>query len=192
MNRRGFTIVELVVVMTIMAILLGLGLAGFASSQANARDAERDSDVDAIAKGLEIRYSRGNSSATSAYITQGSYPSVYEMLHAEGQSFSTITPNQITGGYITSLLPGTNSANYAPPNITGSLSTTFIPMQTLAGYAAEDSTTINAKVTAGVYVYEPINIANQVCINTSDCVRFNLYYKKESDGTIVKVSSKRQ
>jgi prepilin-type N-terminal cleavage/methylation domain-containing protein len=192
MNRRGFTIVELVVVMTIMAILLTLGLVGFANSQANARDADRSADINAIAKGLEIRYTRGNPSATAAYITQGSYPSVYEMLHAEGQSFGTITPNQIASGYVTSLFPGTNLANFTPPKVTGALSATFIPMQTLAGYAAEDNTTINAKVTANVYVYEPINSANQVCINTSDCVRFNLYYKKESDGAIVKVSSKRQ
>lgn len=190
MNRRGFTIVELVVVMTIMAILLVLGFVGFASSQANARDAERSADINAIAKGLEIRYTRGNlSGASASFITQGSYPSVYELQHAEGTTVASITPPSMTT-YITDLLPGTAPANFTPPNITGTPATTFTPMCTTA-CAAENATNINA-ITPGTYVYEPITSANLVCINT-ECVRFNLYYRQEgSGGTVVKVSSKRQ
>lgn len=189
MNKRGFTIVELVVVMTIMAILLGLGVVGFANSRASARDAKRAADISAIANGLESRFTRGNSTATASFIKQGSYPSVYELQHAEGLTVASITPTSATA-YITSLLIGTSLANYTPPNITGALSATFIPMCTTA-CAAENSTTINSMVTANVYVYEPITTANTVCVNT-ECIRFNLYYKKESNGTIVKVTSKHQ
>ena len=46
---RGFTIVELVVVMTIMAILLTLGVVCLNASQLNARNMKRDTDLDAIA-----------------------------------------------------------------------------------------------------------------------------------------------
>ena len=39
--RRGFTIVEIVIVMVIMGILLGLAVLNISSSQANTRDNER-------------------------------------------------------------------------------------------------------------------------------------------------------
>lgn len=54
-TRRGFTVVELVVVMVIMAILLAIGGLAIGSSRANARDAERTSDIEILARGLETR-----------------------------------------------------------------------------------------------------------------------------------------
>lgn len=61
---EGFTVVELVVVMVIMAILLTLGVASYNSYQVNVRDSERLADINAIATGLEARYDKGNSSIT--------------------------------------------------------------------------------------------------------------------------------
>lgn len=52
-NYRGFTLVELLVVVAIIAILSVIGLTIFTSAQSNARDARRKSDVDAIANALE-------------------------------------------------------------------------------------------------------------------------------------------
>ena len=51
--RRGFTIVEIVIVMVIMAILIGLAVLNISSTQANARDNKRKTDVENIARGLE-------------------------------------------------------------------------------------------------------------------------------------------
>lgn len=56
---RGFTLVELLVVVAIIAILSVIGLTLFTSAQANARDARRKSDIDAIANALETTRSPG-------------------------------------------------------------------------------------------------------------------------------------
>lgn len=62
-NKKGFTLVELLVVISIIAILSIIGLTVFTGVQKNARDARRQSDVDAIAKALETTYNN----ATAAY-----------------------------------------------------------------------------------------------------------------------------
>lgn len=56
--KRGFTVVELLVTMVIITIILGLGVVNLRSSLANGRDAERKSDIETIARGLEQRYNR--------------------------------------------------------------------------------------------------------------------------------------
>lgn len=51
---RGFTLVELLVVMTIIAVLATVIIGGFRSSQMRGRDAQRKSDLKQIANALEI------------------------------------------------------------------------------------------------------------------------------------------
>jgi prepilin-type N-terminal cleavage/methylation domain-containing protein len=58
-NTKGFTLVELLVVITVIAILSIIGLTVFSGLQKSARDAKRRADVDAIAKALEIKYAVG-------------------------------------------------------------------------------------------------------------------------------------
>lgn len=64
MKQKGFTLVELLVVVAIIAILSIIGLTIFTSAQSNARDARRKSDVDAIAKAIETNRAPG----TVAYV----------------------------------------------------------------------------------------------------------------------------
>ncbi len=71
MRRRGFTIVELVIVITIMAILLTLGVVNLRSAQANARDTERKTDIESIAQHLETYYTSGTDSSTVSSCTGG-------------------------------------------------------------------------------------------------------------------------
>ncbi len=65
-NPQGFTLIELMVVITILAILSVAGLTVFGSTQRSARDSRRKTDVEAVSKALESRYD-GNASAGSRY-----------------------------------------------------------------------------------------------------------------------------
>ncbi len=53
-NPQGFTLVELLVVVSIIAILSVIGITVYAGVQKNARDARRKGDVDSIAAALEV------------------------------------------------------------------------------------------------------------------------------------------
>lgn len=59
-NIKGFTLVELLVVVAIIAILSVIGLTIFTGVQANARDARRKTDIEAIANALEVARAPGS------------------------------------------------------------------------------------------------------------------------------------
>lgn len=50
----GFTLIELMVVITIITILSAIGLAAFAGARANARDASRIADLEQMSLALEV------------------------------------------------------------------------------------------------------------------------------------------
>ncbi len=54
---KGFTLIEILVVMVILGILVTIGLASFVSAQARSRDVRRKSDLKQIATSLDLYYS---------------------------------------------------------------------------------------------------------------------------------------
>jgi len=52
--KKGFTIIELLVVLAVIALLSGLSLTFFGSSSIKARDARRESDIKEIQKALGL------------------------------------------------------------------------------------------------------------------------------------------
>lgn len=56
-KAAGFTLVELLVVISILGVLATIGLTAFTSSQARGRDAQRKSDLKQISSSLELYYS---------------------------------------------------------------------------------------------------------------------------------------
>ncbi len=62
--KRAFTIIELIIVITIMGILVTLGVVNLRGSQSNGRDAERKVDIETIATHLESYYTGGTDSAS--------------------------------------------------------------------------------------------------------------------------------
>lgn len=55
--KKGFTLLEMLVVIGIIAILVGLGTTSYSTAQKKARDAKRKSDLKAIQNALEQYYS---------------------------------------------------------------------------------------------------------------------------------------
>ena len=64
-KNSGFTLFELLVVVSIVGILLGFGLVAFSSAQKRARDAKRKEDIKAIQNAFEQYYA----------LDDGNYPS---------------------------------------------------------------------------------------------------------------------
>lgn len=68
-SKLGFTLIELMVVVSIIGVLMAAGILAFSNAQQNARDARRRADIDAISKALE-QYNAN--SGTGAYPTTSS------------------------------------------------------------------------------------------------------------------------
>ncbi len=187
MNRRaGFTLIELLITITVMVILVVLSVIILRTTQATARDEERKTDVENIARGLELRYDNGNPKAVSTWIKKGAYPGTNEMLHAMGFNRADFTPPEVVGGYLTDLLPDTSQSNFTPPS-----GGTFDISCVWACQPAETQSFIDSITTVDKYVYEPIDASGNVCAG-NDCVRFNLYYRTERDNALQKIKSKHQ
>jgi len=56
-GKSGFTLLELLVVIGIIAVLVGIGSVSYSTAQKKARDAKRKGDLQAIHKALEEYYS---------------------------------------------------------------------------------------------------------------------------------------
>jgi general secretion pathway protein G len=57
MNRKGFTLIEILIVVAIIAILASIVLVGLGPTQALGRDSRRVSDLAEVQNGLELYYS---------------------------------------------------------------------------------------------------------------------------------------
>lgn len=74
-NKKGFTLVELLVVISIIAILSVIGVVIFTNVQKSARDAKRRGDLKAIVNALEIyRTSNGRYPSLAGWFCSDSGP----------------------------------------------------------------------------------------------------------------------
>jgi len=116
-NPKGFTLVELLVVITIIAILSVIGIAVFTGVQKNARDARRKADVEAISQALEAHYNTTVNQyctaaagtycapqATTAWFSSGTIPTdpasaaQYSSLPANGAATYNVCATLEAGG----------------------------------------------------------------------------------------------
>jgi prepilin-type N-terminal cleavage/methylation domain-containing protein len=169
MATRGFTIVELIITITIMGILLLLTVVSITSSQVAARDDERISDVESIQSALENFYAVG----TSSFTTVGQYPPV--------SITNSTTISQ-------SFFPDINLKSLMAPGVTDT-TLTFIP-------ATNNNQTVGGVIpqpTVSQYVYQPITSDGTLCVaGNTDCRKYNLFYRLEKNNAVYMVTSKNQ
>lgn len=133
MKQKGFTLVELLVVVAIIAILSVIGLTIFTSAQSNARDARRKSDVDAIAKALET-----NKPVASIY-----YKSPTDETWFSGNTIPTDTKTSVTQSYCIKVYPTDTGAQESPPD------NTWVGSGTSAGCPASPGIWLPATIAGG-------------------------------------------
>lgn len=169
MNRHGFTIIELIIIITVMSILLVLGVVNLNGAQANSRDSERKTDVETIALQLEAYYDSGNDTSTSV----GQYPSVDPT-------------NGLIGRETTYLRDLDVASLMAPGASSSSLIAATNNIQTVSGVLPQP--------TISQYEYQPIATDGSLCDNstTKECRKFNLYYRLEVDNTVNMITSRNQ
>jgi prepilin-type N-terminal cleavage/methylation domain-containing protein len=168
MVRRGFTIVELLIVIAVVGILLLIAVVNLRGSQMEARDNERASDIASIAKYLESFYTTDGPWGANL----GVYPSID-------------LPNGDSDFY-QEALDGVDLKALSAPGIDDPTQT-FIP----ATNNDQTATGVTPQPTIDQYVYQPIDGSGALCTST-DCRKFNLYYRTEGDDTIHKVTSLHQ
>lgn len=107
MNKhKGFTIVELIVVIVVIAILAAITLVAYTMLQGRAHDTQRIQDITNLQKAIEI-YAHQNgelperSSSADSWATSRDHPTDYiQGISGEGTSLSELMVDPInTGGY---------------------------------------------------------------------------------------------
>lgn len=167
MTQRGFTIVELIITITIMGILMILAVVSVNSTQVRARDDERKADISAISDSLEIYYRVGDDSSTQ-----------YNRYPTTGLAASEATiRQQLRDANINSFLPPGQTTT------TGTFVAATNAIQTTAGVLPQP--------TISQYVYQPLTGAGVLC-GSGECRKYNLYYRTETDNTVQMISSKNQ
>jgi prepilin-type N-terminal cleavage/methylation domain-containing protein len=192
--RGGFTLVELMITMVIMVILTALAVVVTGNIQAQARDNERTQDIQALARGLEIRYTKLSTYTISTdppstiTITAGKYPGDQEMwewgwyrsipnnnIFVGASDDAIISPSGERLGYICAL------AGFNQPTCDKAEKASNIEK----AFRNQDDTGWR-----DIYLYESTTYDKRYCNNdpawngTDDCTRFNLYWISETDKTI--------
>jgi len=163
MHSRGFTVVELLIVIVVIGILAALVLNSFSGAQSRARDAQRVTDVKAISTQLEIYY---NGAGGSTYPDVNTTP----VSTTFGQTFITtnfkgLDPNAL-------IEPG-SSLTYDYQNATN--------IGGGSGFSPPTSSTPASSVANNKFIYAPWNSNGTgpfLCV-MQPCQHYVIFYYTE-------------
>jgi len=129
--KLGFTIVELLIVITTIGIILGFVVAYLPESQIRARDSERKSDTETIARYLEQKYTTEASASYPTYPSTSSIGSAITELSNKGFEEAPVSPKDDNSSVIAAAstadqntIVDSDSYVYQPFSPDGSLCTT--------------------------------------------------------------------
>lgn len=169
MTRRGFTIVELVITITIMGILMILAVVNVNASQVRARDDERKADVEAISSALETFYNVGYGASTE----YSRYPA------------TEVATSEAT---IRTQLRDVDLKSFTAPGA-DSVAASFV----VATNTTQTTSGVTPQPTSSQYVYQPLTSDGSLCTaNGDECRKYNLYYRLEADSIIYQLTSRNQ
>lgn len=191
-RRGGFTVVELIIVIVVIGILLVLGTVVFARYQRDARNKEREADVQAIALQLEALYPRFIKERGSVPDKpSGSYPFIAcQHIELTDQYAVCGDDKDHNSTVLMKAVGEVGSSALVAPGDSGQ-SSFVVPMR--RAYAqpwvldyAEDIPA--ASSLAKRYFYRPENGKGEICSPTDaaneGCRSFTIYYAIEKpDGT---------
>lgn len=110
-SQQGFTIIELLIVIAIIAILAGLVLNNFQGAQARARDTQRVTDVNNMHTKLEEFYNEKNHYPQT--FTAADFPGVdAESLNDPNGTTVSLAAPVANAGALSDASPGSDGANY--------------------------------------------------------------------------------
>lgn len=170
MKLRGFTIVEILIVLTVMAILLTLSVVMFTGSQIRSRDNERKTDMENFALGLES----GIVDSEGVAVSYG-YPS------------TTALQTYIDNNDFSPLIPSIEPSSLRAPGANDSSDVSVV----VATNAATAPESVEPTPTINTYVYQPLSL-DVLCTSGTTCRSFNLYYRLEYDLSIQVIRSRSQ
>jgi len=112
-NKKGFTLVELVVVIAVIGILATISVLGFSKYQSDARDARRDASTHAIAEALEKYYDQNGEYPSCTQLTGNAVTVAHDTLSNLDEK--TMIAPAAADGQLNSI-KCTSSGNVLTPN----------------------------------------------------------------------------
>ncbi len=131
-TRRGFTMIELLVAATILAVLTTIGVVSFQQANRKARDGKRMADINQVRSGLELYrsanlttgYPTGVYSAMIGTLRTAGY--ISDPLPADPKAGWTYSYNMNNGSYCLcaqlEMPTGNANNNTSPPNCSSGIS----------------------------------------------------------------------
>ena len=143
-NSKGFTIVELLIVIVVIGILAALVLNSFRGVQERARDTERRTDTNSVATQLEVYYT-----------DNGGYPQFTGMVDTDSWISANLkgadlnawrAPNFNTNTMVNSATPTKDQYGYTPLQADGTTACTTAPCAKFSIYwYSEKTSSVNKK-----------------------------------------------